>query len=457
MGAELVKQAAVKQNETAGDGTTTTTCLAQALYSDSVSLLDEGEIAPKIKKEMELVSSKIIEKLDAMRVDVTEEDYYKIAFVSSNGDHEIADMVSTAWKQVGVDGYVSAAVSKRQTTSVHTSDGYLAEGYVPNPLFLTSHDKGLAEYDNPVILLLSNVNKLSLGRLKPVFDYWGEHVQDQPLVIFGRGLDDNVLSMLYSNRRERGTRVLPVIAKDSFDHEDFEDLSFYLGCEVFSDSNLDFKKALESGVLFGTAEKVSYRGGRLSITPREDHEFSPQYIDRLESLRDLVANSATSQEEKEYVSKRLGRMNGGIATIAVGGQTESEAKERKDRFDDAIYAVKSTFNSGVLPGGGAALYTAFEKVIEELPGTNFTWCFTEPFFTLMANAGVDTNNIDDRTRPFNTETLEYDDNIIDSAKVVIDAVKDATSVAVMLTMIDTAVTFNNEALESFKSSVVNGG
>lgn len=452
LGAELVKQAAVKQNELSGDGTTTTTCLAQALYGAAVYDLGQGKHPVQIKREMEALSNTVCEMLEQRAVPVTPDDYKKVALVSSNGDEELATMVSDAWKTAGVDGFVLAVPSKNQTTEINMADGYLAEGYAPNVMFLTSRDKGLAEYDDALIVLLTGSRELSLGQLTPMFDMWERAARDRPLVIIAREMKENVLGMLHKNRVESGLKVLPILT-DLMDHETFEDLGMYLGCTVFTDSELDFKSAAAMGTLFGEAKKVVYKGRRLSITPKDDHVFSDHYHDRVAMLRDLKSKVGSSEEERNYVGKRLGRMTGGVAVITVGAQTESEAKERKDRFDDAIHAVRASFAKGVLPGAGSTLV----KIAQELDvaKNDYACELMMPTVTLFDNAGI--SYVDqgiDLARPYNLRTEAYDDAVIDPAKVIIDAVRDATSVAVMLIMTNHAVVFNNEALDSFKKKVV---
>ena len=179
LGAELVKQAAVKQNELSGDGTTTTTCLAQALYDAAVVDLEQGKHPVKIKQEMEELADLTCAELEKMATPVTPEDYKKIALVSSNGDEELATMVSDAWKATGVDGFVFAVPSKNQTTEVNISEGYLAEGYAPNVMFLPSRDKGMAEYEDALIVLLTGSRELTLGQLNPMFDAWLQSAPDR--------------------------------------------------------------------------------------------------------------------------------------------------------------------------------------------------------------------------------------------------------------------------------------
>lgn len=449
MGAELVKQAAIKQNELSGDGTTTTTCLAQALYSQAVLDMNAGEHPVHIKGYLEDLSKSTCAALEKMAVPVTPEDYYSVAFVSSNGDHDLATNVSNAWKSAGTDGFVIAAATKNQETTVTTAEGYLAEGYTPNSLFLTSRDKGVAEYDDALVVLLTGTRELTLGQLHPMFDAWEKSAPDKPLIIIAREMKENVLGMLYKNRLENGLRVLPILT-DVMDHETFEDLGAYLDCAVFTDTELDFRSAAASGKLFGEVSRAVYKGRRLSLTPKDTHVFSDHYHDRVAMLKDLREKTGTSEQERTYIGKRLGRMAGGVVEIAVGAQTDSEVKELKDRYDDAIHAVRASFVSGVLPGAGAALYLASQG----LGDMAYAYCLDEARQALFSNAGLRPVAPDVDATPYNIKTESFDVNIKDPAKVVMDAVRDAVSVAVLLVMTNHAVVFNNEALDTFKRSVV---
>ena len=448
MGAELVKQAAIKQNELSGDGTTTTTCLAQELYESAVIDLKMGVHPVDIKRELEILGDTASRMLEQMATPVTTSDYKNIALVSSNGDEELSELVAEAWKSSGEDGFVRAVVSKNQTTELTTSEGYLAEGYVPNPLFLTARDKGMAEYDDALVVLLGGSQELKLGPYNDILTVWQQAAPERPLVIFANVIPENVLSVLYSARMENGARVLPILT-GTMGAEDFEDMGLYLGCKVFTDTEKDFKTAAQMGTLFGETSKVVYKGGRLCLTPKENHEFSDHYHDRVTMLRDLKSKigASSSDKDQEYISKRLARMTSGVAVITVGAQTESEAKERKDRFDDAIHAVRATFSHGVLKGAGIALNTVASEI-----NNMYSHCLRAPIDTLYANTGVTKPAHLDK--PFNLRTKEFDDNIIDPAQVVINAVKDAVSVVSLLIMTNHAVVFNNDALDAFKNKVV---
>ena len=452
-GVKLLKQAAIKTNDRAGDGTTTATLLARELVKAGLKHLENGENAVQIKRQIDKATSEVINVLKTeIAEDITsEEQLDHIATISSNNDKEVGTLISTSIKKVGKDGIVSIVDSKTGETYLETVEGMKIDKGWRSPYFVTDNDTMTSNLENPIILLIDS--RLStMKTLIPLFESISN--EGRPVLIIASEVDDEVLGTLIVNKM-RGT--LQVCAVNAPDHGDkrilvLEDLAIMTGATVFS-TNKGMKWEKFSRDWFGSARSVSVTKDRTTIV--EGGGEIKDIQDRIKSIKSQI-DSTESSYQKEQLKARLARMAGGVALIHVGGDTYSELKEKKDRVEDALHATRAAADMGILPGGGAALLYAREKLDLSNIGAQIVYeACGKPFEQILLNAGYHNSEATtigkykliepgiDNWKGYDIDKGEVvnmkESGIIDPLKVTVAALKIASSVAGTILLTETLI------------------
>jgi chaperonin GroEL len=451
MGAQIVKQASIKTADKAGDGTTTSTVLANELIQRSFGAITPNTNVVLVKRGIEAGTNQIIEGLKAIKRDISSpEQIRQVATISANNDEEMGTLVAEAMELVGQDGVVTVEESKTGETSLETVEGIQFDRGYKSMYFVTDNNSMSAVLQNPVILIYKG-NIVSVKELLPILE--GASQTDSSLLIIAEDIDGEALSTLIVNKMRGMLKVAAVKAPDFGDRRTavLEDIATVTGGTVVSPEK-GMKLSSFNSEWFGTSRVVTVTKDTTTIVDGKGEE--QEVADRVNELKEQIAKSS-SAFEKEHLQERLGKLVGGVAVINVGGATETEIKEKKDRIDDALQATKAALEEGLLPGGGIALLEARESITQNKEDSSdfnlgkrivYAACGA-PFLKILSNAGIEnTNEIIFSLRKAREEDLEngctfgYDiktetvtdmfvAGIIDPMKVVKSALLNASSVA----------------------------
>ncbi len=447
MGAQMVREVASKTNDLAGDGTTTATVLAQAIVKEGAKAVAAGMNPMDLKRGIDLAVGKVVEDLRSHAKKVTaNSEIAQVGTISANGDAEIGRFLAEAMEKVGNDGVITVEEAKTADTELEVVEGMQFDRGYLSPYFVTNSEKMRVELEDPYILL--HEKKLSnLQALLPVLE---SVVQaGKPLLIVAEDVEGEALATLVVNRLRGGLKVAAVKAPGFGDRRKamLEDIAILTGGNVISEE-LGIKLENVTLNMLGTARKVVIEKENTTIVngagSREDIEG------RVNQIRAQIEDT-TSDYDREKLQERLAKLAGGVAVIRVGGATEVEVKEKKDRVDDALHATRAAVEEGILPGGGVALLRSL-KALDGLEGANqdqqagidiVRRAIRAPAKQIAINAGADGSIItgkllekDDYNWGYNAATGEYQDlvaaGVIDPAKVVRTALEDAASVSSLL-------------------------
>ena len=386
LGAQLLKQAAIKTGERAGDGTTTSTLLAYEMVKKSLKHLNNGENAVQIKRDMDKAVKKVVENLrENISEKISNEDQLRqIATISSNNDPETGILISSALSKVGIEGVVYIEESKSDDTYLETVEGMQFDRGYKSPYFVTNNDNMTCVLENPLILILDG--KLSkINQMLPILESVSS--QSRSLLIIADDVEQEALATLLVNKMRGIMNVCAVKAPDFGDRRKLilEDIAIATGGTVFSPEK-GMKLEKYSWDWFGEARTVTVSKEQTTIIDGKGKEDIIEA--RIKELQIQVEKSS-SAFETEKLQERLAKFVGGVAIIYVGGNTETEMKEKKDRVDDALNATKAAIEEGIIPGGGSALLHARicledstsigEKIVWEACG--------KPFEQILINAG----------------------------------------------------------------------
>ena len=446
MGAQLVLEASVQTNTHAGDGTTTSTVLAQAIINEGIRYLEKGVGSVDIKRGIDLATAHIIELIAEKSQPINgASDLIKIARISANGDEVIAKLISDALEQVGVDGVINVERGNYKDELEIASGMRINSGWASSH-FITQQDKMIAEYDKPFIILIDKeINDITeIFRLLKIL-----HEDNKSAVIVAHKFSDDVLSTIALNVKQNGLRVCPVVAAAYGDRRTgiLEDVAIYSNGVVFNSNNgIDIASCVTKQ--FGTCDKVVISSEETAIIGKAgDDEI---IADRVKRLR-LQLDKESSAYAIDCFKERIGTLTKGVALIRVGGHTEAEMKEKKDRVDDAVCAVRASLVEGYLPGGGVALLR-LSAALDDFPTLNedqatgvkiLQRALKAPFHQIVANGGHNPEVIENKVMFFSGENnfvTGYDastDNIedmisvgiVDPAKVTRVALQNAASIA----------------------------
>jgi chaperonin GroEL len=455
MGAQMVREVASKTSDVAGDGTTTATVLAQAIFQQGSKLVAAGHNPMAIKRGIEAGVEAIVKKLASIAKQTKDpKEIAQVGTISANGDTEIGQMLADAMKKVGNEGVITVEEAKSLETELDVVEGMQFDrGYI-SPYFVTNAEKMVVELDDPYILL--HETKLSgLQALLPVLEAVVQ--SNRPLLIVAEDIEGEALATLVVNKLRGGLKVAAVKAPGFGDRRKamLEDIAIVSGGQVIS-QDLGIKLENVTLDMLGRAKRVHIDKENTTII-----DGAGQKDDILARVNQIKAQieETTSDYDREKLQERLAKLAGGVAVIRVGGNSEVEVKERKDRVDDAMHATKAAVEEGVVPGGGVALLYA-AKALEGLTAANSDQqvgiqivrkAVQAPARQIAENSGTDgaivVGKLTDRGEPnfgYDAQSGEYKDmvaaGIIDPAKVVRVALQDAASVAGLLITTEAMVT-----------------
>ena len=447
MGAQMVREVASKTSDVAGDGTTTATVLAQAIIKEGIKSVAAGANPMDLKRGVDLAVHTVVEELKSKSKKVTKDDEIaQVGTVSANGDAEIGNMIAEAMQKVGKEGVITVEEAKSMTTELDVVEGMQFDrGYI-SPYFITNADKMVAELDEPFIL----IHEKKLSSLQPMLPILEAVVQGgRPLVIIAEEVEGEALATLVVNKLRGGLKVAAVKAPGFGDRRKamLEDIAIVTGGQVISE-DLGIKLENVKLNMLGTAKKVRITKDDTTIIDGSGKKADIQA--RVSQIKQQIEET-TSDYDKEKLQERLAKLAGGVAVIRVGGATEVEVKEKKDRVDDALNATKAAVEEGILPGGGVALLYS-TKALSGLTGENedqnagiaiVRKAIQSPIRQIVENCGVEASIVvgklleqKSNTYGFDAQTEQYVDlvesGIVDPTKVVRIALQDAASVAGLL-------------------------
>jgi len=442
LGVQLVKQAAIKTAEKAGDGTTTSTLLAREMIKGGLNALNNSENAVQIKRDIDKTVEIVVKNLRTkISEDISgEEQLEQIATISSNNDPETGKLISTAIEKVGMEGVVHIEESKTGETYLETVEGMQFDRGFKSPYFVTDNNSMTSVLENPMILILDQ--KLTQVKdLLPILEAVSS--QAKSLLIIAEDIDGEALATLIVNKMRGTMKVCAVKSPEFGDRRKLvlEDIAITTGGQVFSKEK-GMKLDKFSWDWFGEARNITVEK---NITTIVDGKGNIEVIEnRIEELQKQIEKSQTPFET-EKLQERLAKFVGGVAIIHVGGNTETEMREKKDRVDDALHATKAAIEEGIIPGGGIALLYASSGLEVNSTGASIVkQACAKPFNQILVNAGHEevsakiiadglVNSENDGWLGYNIKTEETVDmkeaGIIDPTKVARAALQHAASVA----------------------------
>ena len=447
MGAQMVREVASRTNDEAGDGTTTATVLAQAIVREGMKSVAAGMNPMDLKRGIDQAVAIVVEEIkSAARTVSGSEEVAQVGTISANGETEIGRQIADAMQKVGNEGVITVEENKGFETETEVVEGMQFDRGYLSPYFITNADKMIADLEDVVILL----HEKKLSSLQPMVPLLEAVIQSQkPLLIIAEDVDGEALATLVVNKLRGGLKVAAVKAPGFGDRRKamLQDIAILTGGQVISE-DLGMKLENVGLDMLGRARKVTITKDETTIV--DGHGEKPEIEARVAQIRQQIEET-TSDYDKEKLQERLAKLAGGVAVIRVGGASEVEVKERKDRVDDALNATRAAVQEGVVVGGGVALVRASTK-LDGLTGVNSDQtagiaivrrALQAPLRQIAENAGVDgavvAGKIIESSDPsfgFNAQTEEYGDmfkfGVIDPAKVVRTALQDAASVAGLL-------------------------
>jgi len=447
MGAQMVKEVASRTNDEAGDGTTTATVLAQAIVVEGMKAVAAGMNPMDLKRGIDIATLKVVEAVkNAARPVSDSDEVAQVGTISANGEANIGRMIADAMQKVGNEGVITVEENKGMETEVEVVEGMQFDRGYLSPYFVTNADKMTADLEDCFILL----HEKKLSSLQPMVPLLEAVIQSQkPLLIIAEDVEGEALATLVVNKLRGGLKIAAVKAPGFGDRRKamLQDLAILTGGQVISE---DLGMKLENVTLdmLGRAKKIIIKKDDTTVIDGAGEKSEIEA--RVAQIRGQIEETS-SDYDREKLQERVAKLAGGVAVIRVGGMTEIEVKERKDRVDDALNATRAAVQEGVVVGGGVALVQA-AKALEGLTGVNSDQnagiaivrrAIEAPLRQIAENSGVDgavvAGKVRESTDPtfgFNAQTEEYGDmfkfGVIDPAKVVRTALEDASSIAGLL-------------------------
>ncbi len=447
MGAQLVREVASRTNDVAGDGTTTATVLTQAIAHEGMKLVEAGMNPMDLRRGITQAVKAVVEDLQKNAKKVkTSEEVAQVGTISANGEREIGELIAEAMEKVGNEGVITVEENKGLETELEVVEGMQFDRGYLSPYFVTNADKMLCELEDPFIL----VHDKKISSLQPMLPLLEQVLQaNKPLLIVAEDVEGEALATLVVNRLRGGLKVCAVKAPGFGDRRKamLQDIAILTGGQVVSEE-LGHKLENVTLDMLGTAKRVVVDKENTTIIDGAGDKADIEA--RVNQIKQQI-ETTTSEYDKEKLQERLAKLAGGVAVIKVGGATEVEVKERKDRVDDALNATRAAVEEGIVPGGGVALLRA-KQAVSGLKGENedvqagieiVERALEAPIRQISENAGVEGAVVvgkvageKDYAFGYNAQTGEYGDmfkmGVIDPAKVVRTALEDASSVAGLL-------------------------
>jgi chaperonin GroEL len=447
MGAQMVKEVASRTNDEAGDGTTTATVLAQAIIKEGMKAVAAGMNPMDLKRGIDLATTKVVAAIKAAARPVKDTaEVAQVGTISANGEAEIGRQIADAMQKVGNEGVITVEENKGLETETTVVEGMQFDRGYLSPYFVTNPDKMIADLEDCLVL----IHEKKLSSLQPMVPLLEAVIQSQrPLLVIAEDVEGEALATLVVNKLRGGLKIAAVKAPGFGDRRKamLQDIAILTGGQVISD---DLGMKLESVTMdmLGKAKKISITKDHTTVI--DGAGVKAEIEARVAQIRTQIEET-TSDYDREKLQERVAKLAGGVAVIKVGGMTEVEVKERKDRVDDALNATRAAVQEGIVVGGGVALVQA-GKVLEGLKGANSDQdagiaivrrALEAPLRQIAENAGVDgavvagkIRESNDKNFGFNAQTEEYGDmfafGVIDPAKVTRTALEDAASVASLL-------------------------
>lgn len=481
IGVQMIKEVASQTVEATGDGTTTSVVLAESMYRNGLQEVVGGQSSLRIKIGMEKAVSDISKQLSKIAKPIqTREDIVHVGQVSANGDKEIGEMLASAFDKVGVDGVISVEESKSSKTTIEIVEGMRFNRGFISPYFITNSEKMESVLENPIILI-SDRKWEHLKDILPVLEF--AHKTKRPLLIIADDITGEALHTLTVNQQKGVIKVCAIRAPEFGEsrHGALEDIAAMTGGEIISSASgntledavkiqtsyesMDSEQKAEAKLIFGTCKKVTV--GRANTTIVGFKKFAQNIEKRIAELHENISDPGITEEQHRVLNRRLGRLAGGIGIIRVGGATEVEMREVKDRVDDALCATQAALESGIIPGGGIGLAKAAMVVSmnkepmppeEECGYKIVVDACAAPIKQIIRNAGEDINEVylkvmenQDPSWGWNALAGEYGNmlefGIIDPLKVPNTSLANAVSVAGIMLTIDCAIVEDVEEVE----------
>jgi chaperonin GroEL len=454
LGAQMIREVASKTNDKAGDGTTTATVLAQAIVVEGTKSVAAGMNPMDLKRGVDKAVAHVVEQIKASSKKVTtNQEIAQVGAISANGDKEIGDMIARAMEKVGNEGVITVEEAKSLETELDVVEGMQFDRGYLSPYFITNADKMEVQLEEPLILL----SEKKLSSLQPLLPVLEAVVQSsRPLLIIAEDIEGEALATLVVNKLRGGLRVAAVKAPGFGDRRKamLEDIATLTGGQLISE-DLGIKLENVTIDMLGKAKKVSITKDDTTIVDGAGDKADIEA--RIGQIKRQIEDT-TSDYDKEKLQERLAKLAGGVAVVRVGGSTEVEVKEKKDRVDDALNATRAAVEEGIVPGGGVCLLKASAS-LANLKGDNADQdagiaivrrALQAPIRQIAENAGVEGSIVVGKILEngsanfgFNAQTEEYVDliaaGIIDPAKVVRTALQDAASVAGLMITTEAAI------------------
>ena len=454
MGAQMVREVASRTNDEAGDGTTTATVLAQAIVREGMKSVAAGMNPMDLKRGIDKAVALVIEQLKSTATPIKgSSEVAQVGTISANGEKEIGEMIANAMEKVGNEGVITVEEAKSLATELDVVEGMQFDRGYLSPYFITDADKMIADLEDPYILLFEK----KLSSLQPMLPVLEAVVQsNRPLLIIAEDVEGEALATLVVNKLRGGLKIAAVKAPGFGDRRKamLEDIAVLTGGQVVSE-DLGIKLENVSLDMLGTAKKVNITKDDTTIV---DGAGEKEAIEgRVNQIRRQIEDTS-SDYDKEKLQERLAKLAGGVAVIKVGGASEIEVKERKDRVDDALNATRAAVEEGIVPGGGIALLKA-SKTLDGVTGDNedqnqgiaiVARALQAPIRQIVENAGDEGSIVvgkvlenNDANFGYNAQTGVYEDlvksGVIDPVKVSRIALQDAASVASLLITTEAAI------------------
>ena len=447
MGAQMVREVASKTNDIAGDGTTTATVLAQSIVQEGAKAVAAGMNPMDLKRGIELAVKAVVEDLQKRSKKIKSNDEIaQVGTISANGDVEIGQMIATAMDKVGNEGVITVEEAKSLESDLDVVEGMQFDRGYLSPYFITNSEKMTCELEDPFILL----HEKKLSNLQAMLPILEAVVQSaRPLLIIAEDVEGEALATLVVNKLRGGLKVAAVKAPGFGDRRKamLEDIAILTGGQVISE-DLGIKLENVTLDMLGTAKTV--RINKDDTTVVDGSGKKSEINARVAQIKAQIEETS-SDYDREKLQERLAKLAGGVAVVRVGGATEVEVKEKKDRVDDALNATRAAVEEGIVPGGGVALLYA-SKAIEKLEADNpdqnagiaiVRRALQAPIRQIVENAGIEGSIVvgklleqNSKTFGFNAQTEQYVDmveaGIVDPTKVVRTALQDAASVSSLL-------------------------
>lgn len=448
---KVIREASEKTVEECGDGTTTTAILGGAIYTQGLKHLASGANSVMIKRGIDKVTNKLLEALDALKIEVTTDEQIRhVATISANGDTEIGSIIVQAIDKVGKTGVVTVENGKSMKDELETTDGMKIDRGYASPYFMTNAAKSSAELSKPLILVTDHFYNTP-NEIIPILE--AAHTKSRPLLIISDGGSAEVLQTLVLNKIKGVIQICAIDAPGFGERkkEYLKDIAAMVGAEFVS-ADVGIVASQVTIEMLGSAEKViSTKNDTTFINAHSKDDVLQKRLEELNSQLEVVDNDY----DREFLKERIAKLTGGVAVIRVGGASETEVEEKKDRIDDALGATRAAIEGGIIVGGGCALLHAAQQLdlkdlnivnADEKAGVDIMLeAIKQPLKHIVHNAGksgdyvaetIIMNSEENSSFGFNAATGEYGDmyemGIIDPVNVTKSALKNATSVASLL-------------------------